>query len=90
MDLGKIVFVFFRVLPDSTIAELRTDISSQLEHEKMPPKFAYVKGIGRHFTQVRIVNRRSADLGMFQSSGSGLNHNAIKLNCFCFSLKYLQ
>ena len=47
------VFSIFRVLPDLTIADLRSDIFSQLEPEKLPNTYVYVRGVGRHFTEVR-------------------------------------
>ena len=45
-------FSFFRVLPDLSIADLRSDILSQLEPEKLPNKFVFVRGVGRHYTEV--------------------------------------
>ena len=41
------------MLPDLTIADLRSDIFSQLEPEKLPNTYVYVRGVGRHFTEVR-------------------------------------
>ena len=48
--------ILFRVLPDLTIADLRTDIRSQLEADKTPPNYVFVRGVGRHFTEVRKTN----------------------------------
>ena len=45
----------FRVLPDLTIADLRSDISAQLETEVVPRHFVFVRGVGRHFTEVSFV-----------------------------------
>ena len=42
----------YRVLPDLSIADLRSDILSQLEPEKLPNKFVFVRGVGRHYTEV--------------------------------------
>ena len=43
------------MLPDLTIADLRTDIMAQLDHEIIPQDFVYVRGVGRHFTEVCII-----------------------------------
>ena len=43
-----------RVLADLTIAQLRSELQSQLEDDALPPYFAYVRGVGRHFTEVGI------------------------------------
>ena len=45
-------YFFYRVLPDLSIADLRSDILSQLEPEKLPNKFVFVRGVGRHYTEV--------------------------------------
>ena len=45
----------YRVLPDLTIADLRSDISAQLETEVVPRHFVFVRGVGRHFTEVSFV-----------------------------------
>ena len=47
--------LFFRVLPDLTIADLRADISAQLETEVVPRHFVFVRGVGRHFTEVSLL-----------------------------------
>ena len=47
--------LFFRVLPDLTIADLRADISAQLETEVVPRHFVFVRGVGRHFTEVSFT-----------------------------------
>ena len=48
---------FFRVLPDLSIADLRADIVSQLETEVLPSNFVFVRGVGRHFTEVSFFQK---------------------------------
>ena len=48
----KAISLSYRVLPDLSIADLRSDILSQLEPEKLPNKFVFVRGVGRHYTEV--------------------------------------
>ena len=33
---------------------MRTDIAAQLDTEMLPPNFAFVRGVGRHFTEVKV------------------------------------
>ena len=69
--MHKNLRIFYsRVLPDLTIADLRSDIFSQLEPEKLPNTYVYVRGVGRHFTEVRpdeMGNSRSIfrQIGVF-------------------------
>ena len=49
------LFSSSRVLPDLTIADLRTDIAAQLDTEVVPANFVFVRGVGRHFTEVSLV-----------------------------------
>lgn len=49
--------LFFRVLPDLSIADLRADIVSQLETEVLPSNFVFVRGVGRHFTEVSFFQK---------------------------------
>ena len=41
-----------RVLPDLSVSNLRKEIHIQLEGESIPNSFAFVRGVGRHFTEV--------------------------------------
>ena len=45
-------FLIFRVLPELNISQLRTEISSQLDADKLPLHYVFVRGVGRHFTEV--------------------------------------
>ena len=47
------LFFSSRVLADLTIAQLRGELGRQLEEGTLPQDFVYVRGVGRHFTQVR-------------------------------------
>ena len=42
----------FRVLPDLSVSNLRKEILIQLEGENIPNSFVFVRGVGRHFTEV--------------------------------------
>jgi hypothetical protein len=44
---------FVRVLPDLSIHQLRAELIAQLDEQALPESFAYVRGVGRHFTEVR-------------------------------------
>ena len=54
--IGLFVFVIVvlscRVLPDLGLSQLRYEIISQVEDEALPENFVYVRGVGRHFTEV--------------------------------------
>ena len=39
-----------------TVTNLRSEIELQLEHEKMPRRYVFVRGVGRHFTEVRSMS----------------------------------
>ena len=56
MHLNSNFFPSSRVLPDLTIADLRTDIAAQLGTEVVPANFVFVRGVGRHFTEVSLVS----------------------------------
>ena len=43
-----------RVLPDLSVSNLRKEIHIQLEGESIPNSFAFVRGVGRHFTEVSL------------------------------------
>ena len=42
----------YRVLPDLSVSNLRKEILIQLEGENIPNSFVFVRGVGRHFTEV--------------------------------------
>ncbi|XP_059090648.1 uncharacterized protein LOC131886363 [Tigriopus californicus] len=44
---------FVRVLPECTLSQLRRELMLQLEDNALPTKYVYVRGVGRHFTEVR-------------------------------------
>ena len=44
--------IFFRVLPDLSVSNLRKEILIQLEDENIPNTFVFVRGVGRHFCEV--------------------------------------
>ncbi|XP_071036459.1 spermatogenesis-associated protein 1-like isoform X2 [Parasteatoda tepidariorum] len=44
---------FVRVLPSTTLLELRSEISTQLGSENVPEAFVFLRSVGRNFTQVR-------------------------------------
>ena len=50
--MADYIFSSSRVLPDLTIADLRTDIAAQLDTDILPSNFVFVRGVGRHFTEV--------------------------------------
>ena len=46
------MYFLFRVLPDLTILNLRSEIDIQLDDDKLPERFVFVRGVGRHFAEV--------------------------------------
>lgn len=39
-------------MPDYNMVQLRREISAQLETKLLPLKYSFVRGVGRHFTEV--------------------------------------
>ena len=50
------MYLFFRVLPELNISNLRLEIEAQLDHQEcpVPESYIFIRNVGRHFAMVRM------------------------------------
>ena len=80
----------FRVLPDLTVADLRSDIFSQLEPDILPKSFVFVRGVGRHFTEVRKNIAHSSYLPIYFANHATSENNFYFISIITFPFCLVQ